>query len=128
MNMYACRAFSERNRWLTWDDNVVPYEGHSACSTLEQWHNSRGRISRRGGRAVDCTGLENRQAERPREFESHPLRHSCFALTRFAGFGRALWAKQDALRSFSEGRAITVVLRLIASFSAQGQRYVGMTT
>ena len=23
---------------------------------------------------VDCTGLENRQAERPREFESHPLR------------------------------------------------------
>ena len=28
----------------------------------------------RGGRAVDCTGLENRQAERPREFESHPLR------------------------------------------------------
>ena len=24
---------------------------------------------------VDCTGLENRQAERPREFESHPLRH-----------------------------------------------------
>ena len=30
---------------------------------------------RRGGRAVDCTGLENRQAERPREFESHPLRH-----------------------------------------------------
>src|SRR6266446_8126498 len=35
-----------------------------------------------------------------------------FALTRFAGFGRALCAKQDALRSFSEGMAITVVLRL----------------
>ena len=31
-------------------------------------------FARRGGRAVDCTGLENRQAERPREFESHPLR------------------------------------------------------
>jgi hypothetical protein len=30
--------------------------------------------SRRGGRAVDCAGLENRKAERPREFESHPLR------------------------------------------------------
>ena len=30
----------------------------------------------RGGRAVDCTGLENRQAERPREFESHPLRQT----------------------------------------------------
>ena len=30
---------------------------------------------RRGGRAVDRAGLENRKAERPREFESHPLRH-----------------------------------------------------
>src|ERR1700680_4779060 len=29
---------------------------------------------RRGGRAVDRAGLENRRAERPREFESHPLR------------------------------------------------------
>src|SRR5215475_11052752 len=29
---------------------------------------------RRGGRAVDRAGLENRKAERPREFESHPLR------------------------------------------------------
>src|ERR1700737_4025269 len=31
-------------------------------------------VSRRGGRAVECAGLENRKAERPREFESHPLR------------------------------------------------------
>jgi hypothetical protein len=30
---------------------------------------------RRGGRAVDRAGLENRKAERSREFESHPLRH-----------------------------------------------------
>ena len=29
---------------------------------------------RRGGRAVDRAGLENRKAERSREFESHPLR------------------------------------------------------
>jgi hypothetical protein len=35
-------------------------------------------ISRRGGRAVDRAGLENRKAERPREFESHPLRHLSF--------------------------------------------------
>ena len=28
----------------------------------------------RGGRAVDRAGLENRKAERSREFESHPLR------------------------------------------------------
>ena len=32
----------------------------------------------RGGRAVDRAGLENRRAERPREFESHPLRHLIF--------------------------------------------------
>ena len=37
-------------------------------------HRSLVTISRRGGRAVDCAGLENRKAERPREFESHPLR------------------------------------------------------
>src|SRR5205814_2554871 len=29
----------------------------------------------RGGRAVECAGLENRKTERSREFESHPLRH-----------------------------------------------------
>ena len=33
-------------------------------------------VWRRGGRAVDRAGLENRKAERPREFESHPLRVS----------------------------------------------------
>ena len=29
----------------------------------------------RGGRVVDCAGLENRRAERLRGFESHLLRH-----------------------------------------------------
>ena len=29
---------------------------------------------RRGGRAVECAGLENRNAARHRGFESHPLR------------------------------------------------------
>src|SRR5437588_12163615 len=38
-------------------------------------HFSRPKFFRRGGRAVECAGLENRKAERPREFESHPLRH-----------------------------------------------------
>jgi hypothetical protein len=33
------------------------------------------RLVWRGGRAVDRAGLENRKAERSREFESHPLRH-----------------------------------------------------
>ena len=32
--------------------------------------------SRRGGRVVDGSGLENRQGASPRGFESHPLRHS----------------------------------------------------
>ena len=33
------------------------------------------RASRRGGRVVECTGLENRRAARYRGFESHPLCH-----------------------------------------------------
>jgi hypothetical protein len=33
-----------------------------------------GHVSRRGGRVVECNGLENRRAERHRGFESHPLR------------------------------------------------------
>jgi hypothetical protein len=32
-------------------------------------------LIRRGGRAVYCTGLENRRPARVRGFESHPLRH-----------------------------------------------------
>src|SRR4051812_31795840 len=31
--------------------------------------------TRRGGRVVDGSGLENRQGASPRGFESHPLRH-----------------------------------------------------
>src|SRR5438552_11072759 len=51
------------------------------CSTSASWHNSRDRtFSWRGGRAVECAGLENRKAERPREFESHPLRASSVVL------------------------------------------------
>src|SRR3989442_1255593 len=41
-------------------------------------------ILRRGGRAVDRAGLENRKAERPREFESHPLRQFRFSPPRLA--------------------------------------------
>ena len=29
-----------------------------------------------GGRAVDGSGLENRQGATPRGFESHPIRHT----------------------------------------------------
>ena len=35
-------------------------------------------ILRRGSQAADGTGLENRQGESPRGFESHPLRHLAF--------------------------------------------------
>ena len=37
-------------------------------------------------------------------------------------------AKQDALRSFSEGGPFLYYVYLIESLSAQGKRYVGMTT
>ena len=52
---------------------------------------------------------------------------SCFALGRFAGLGMIRCAKQDALRSFSEGGPVYYVY-LIESLSARGERYVGMTT
>jgi hypothetical protein len=44
------------------------------------------RLIWRGGRAVDCAGLENRKAARPREFESHPLRfpHGTIKTTQYA--------------------------------------------
>ena len=49
-------------------------------------HFSRPKFSRRGGRAVECAGLENRKTERSREFESHPLRAFSFVLpVDFAG-------------------------------------------
>ena len=32
-------------------------------------------FARRGDRAAECTGLENRRSESYRGFESHPLRH-----------------------------------------------------
>jgi putative endonuclease len=46
---------------------------------------------------------------------------------RFAGLGIIRCAKQNALRSFSEGEPVYYVY-LIESLSAQGERYVGMTT
>ena len=46
---------------------------------------------------------------------------------RFAGSVMIRCAKQDALRSFSEGGPVYYVY-LIESLSAQGERYVGMTT
>ena len=46
---------------------------------------------------------------------------------RFAGLGIIRCAKQDALRSFSEGGPVYYVY-LIESLSVQGERYVGMTT
>ena len=52
---------------------------------------------------------------------------SCFALGRFAGLSRIRCAKQDALRSFSEGGPVYYVY-LIESLCMQGERYVGMTT
>jgi putative endonuclease len=46
---------------------------------------------------------------------------------RFAGLGMIRCAKQNALRSFSEGGPVYYVY-VIESLSAQGERYEGMTT
>jgi len=47
---------------------------------------------------------------------------------RFAGLNWFNCAKQDALRSFSEGGPSVYYVHLIESISAQGERYLGMTT
>src|SRR5262245_9307133 len=47
---------------------------------------------------------------------------------RFAGLGVVYCAKPDALRSFSEGGPFVYYVYLIQSVSAQGERYLGMTT
>jgi predicted GIY-YIG superfamily endonuclease len=54
----------------------------------------------------------------------HP---SCFAPTRFAGLALHC-AKRDALRNFSEGGQFVYYVYLIKSVSAEGERYLGMTT
>jgi hypothetical protein len=46
---------------------------------------------------------------------------------RFAGLEMIRGAKQDALRSFSEGGPVYYVY-LVESLSAQSEHYVGMTT
>jgi hypothetical protein len=60
-------------------------------------------VFRRGGRAVDRAGLENRKAERPREFESHPLRHLSFdfrlPIRRADNIGQNMDADVHRLRS-----------------------------
>ena len=83
------------------------------------------RLVWRGGRAVDCAGLENRKAERSREFESHPLRSASHLALRRTQM--LVCAKQDALRSFSEGGPVYYVY-LIESRSSRGERYVRTTT
>src|SRR5437660_12517734 len=46
---------------------------------------------------------------------------------RFAGLGWLNCAKQDALRSFSEGGPSVYYVYLIESVTAQRERYLGMT-
>src|SRR5262245_55728243 len=60
---------------------------------------------RRGGRAVDCAGLENRKAERPREFESHPLRRLDFYLALFGAVSAALKESGRVSLRFQSGIA-----------------------
>src|SRR3954452_19350051 len=78
---------------------------------------------RRGGRAVDCAGLENRKAERAREFESHPLR-SCFAPVALRRIGKIARSRMPSEALAKEGGPLYYVY-LIESLSVHGQRYVG---
>ena len=82
--------------------------------------------SRRGGRAVDRAGLENRKAERPREFESHPLR-SASRSRRFAGLA-VLFARSRTPSEASAKEGPVYYVYLIESLAAQRKRYIGMTT
>ena len=99
-----------------------------ACSSYQQWHTSRDpNCARRGGRAVNCAGLENRKAERPREFESHPLR-SCFAPSALRRIGKIARSRMPSEALAKEGHQKLYYVYLIESLSVQGERYVGMTT
>jgi putative endonuclease len=51
-----------------------------------------------------------------------------FALTRFTGLSPAFNAKQDALRSFSEGGLVMYYVYLLESESTPGRRYVGLSS
>ena len=81
----------------------------------------------RGGRAVDCTGLENRQAERPREFESHPLR-SASRSRRFAGLAVLFARSRTPSEASAKEGPLVYYVYLIESLAAQRKRYIGMTT
>src|SRR5438876_386155 len=83
--------------------NRAPPQLRGACSSYQQWHTSRDpNCARRGGRAVDCAGLENRKAERPREFESHPLR-SCFAPSALRRIGKIARSRMPSEALAKEG-------------------------
>jgi putative endonuclease len=73
-------------------------------------------------KAADCKSAR----ASVRWFESSPLHHpaSLFELRRIGG---KLRAKQDVLRSFSEGGLPVFSVYLTASVAAEGQRYVGST-
>src|ERR1043166_6617884 len=83
MNIERCRAIWWIGRPVRrCEKNVaLPHQCHQKrglfdppCPGAGRWHNSRNAVARRGGRVVDGSGLENRQGESPRGFESHPLR------------------------------------------------------
>ena len=61
----------------------------------------------RGGRAVDRAGLENRRAERPREFESHPLRFPSKWLEITSGLLISLGLRQvHGHKNYGKSRAV----------------------
>src|SRR5436190_10403972 len=100
MNIFLCRAI------CVLFSTPLPIGNSGAvmsqcCYTAGQSitdHNLPGR----GGRAVDRAGLENRKAERPREFESHPLR-SCFAPSALRRIGKIARSRMPSEALAKEG-------------------------
>ena len=101
------------------DDGINPPTRQPGCATgVRPGIIQRSCTLGRGGRAVYCTGLENRRAVRLRGFESHPLRHgsyrSPFRLDRWGRFPRTT-ARGGSVRppafplSLPSSRAMTAV-------------------
>jgi hypothetical protein len=80
----AIKIFTRRTRLFLRDNrDGSAWRRTRSCRTATGCHNSRAATSRRGGRVVDGSGLENRQGASPRGFESHPLRCSSRAESQF---------------------------------------------
>src|SRR5205814_5055928 len=81
------------------DEDIGSYNASHLLGVRVMAHFSRPNLWR-GGRAVYGSGLENRQAERPRGFESHPLRSNFRLVIADRRFWAARFAKRESRTEF----------------------------